>query len=168
MCKSVWVHLVWDPLGFLYLHMFFSFRFGKFSAIISSNTFPILFSLSSPSGIPIMLILACSILSHRSLYCFYFLKNCCSDCIISINSIFLITYFFFFIFYSAIHCLSPWTAAHQAPLSMGVSRQEYWSGVPLPSPSLPLAELLSQQINFLFPGSSLQFLVPFCHNLHVC
>ena len=28
----------------------------------------------------------------------------------------------------------PWTAAHQAPLSMGPSRQEYWSGVPLPSP----------------------------------
>ena len=31
---------------------------------------------------------------------------------------------------------TPWTAAHQAPLSMGFSRQEYWSGVPLPSPSL--------------------------------
>ena len=27
----------------------------------------------------------------------------------------------------------PWTAAYQAPLSMGFSRQEYWSGVPLPS-----------------------------------
>jgi len=26
------------------------------------------------------------------------------------------------------------TGAYQAPLSMGVSRQEYWSGVPLPSP----------------------------------
>ena len=26
---------------------------------------------------------------------------------------------------------APWTAAHQAPLSMGFSRQEYWSGVPL-------------------------------------
>ena len=30
---------------------------------------------------------------------------------------------------------TPWTAAYQAPLSMGFSRQEYWSGVPLPSPS---------------------------------
>ena len=29
---------------------------------------------------------------------------------------------------------TPWTAAYQAPLSMGCSRQEYWSGVPLPSP----------------------------------
>ena len=28
--------------------------------------------------------------------------------------------------------LTPWTAIHQAPLSMGFSRQEYWSGVPLP------------------------------------
>ena len=28
----------------------------------------------------------------------------------------------------------PWTAAYQTPLSLGFSRQEYWSGVPLPSP----------------------------------
>ena len=27
----------------------------------------------------------------------------------------------------------PWTVAYQAPLPMGFSRQEYWSGVPLPS-----------------------------------
>ena len=31
---------------------------------------------------------------------------------------------------------TPWTAAHQAPPSMGFSRQEYRSGVPLPSPVL--------------------------------
>ena len=43
---------------------------------------------------------------------------------------------------------TPWTAAYQAPPPMGFSRQEYWSGVPLPSPllrwqagSLPLAPL---------------------------
>jgi len=30
--------------------------------------------------------------------------------------------------------MTPWTAARQAPPSMGFSRQEYWSGVPLPSP----------------------------------
>ena len=29
---------------------------------------------------------------------------------------------------------TPWTVAHQAPPSMGFSRQEYWSGLPLPSP----------------------------------
>ena len=31
-------------------------------------------------------------------------------------------------------CATPQTAAFQAPLSLGFSRQEYWSGVPLPSP----------------------------------
>ena len=30
---------------------------------------------------------------------------------------------------------TPWTAAHQAPPSMGSSRQVYWSGLPLPSPN---------------------------------
>ena len=29
---------------------------------------------------------------------------------------------------------TPWTVACQAPLSMGFSRQEYWSGLPFPSP----------------------------------
>ena len=35
-------------------------------------------------------------------------------------------------------CATLWTAAHQAPLSMEVSRQEYWSGLPFPSPYLEL------------------------------
>ena len=35
---------------------------------------------------------------------------------------------------------TPWTAAYQAPPSMGFSRQEYWSGVPLPSPRPFLTE----------------------------
>ena len=30
--------------------------------------------------------------------------------------------------------MTPWTGAHQAPLSMKFSRQEYWSGLPVPSP----------------------------------
>ena len=30
--------------------------------------------------------------------------------------------------------VTPWTVAHQAPLSMGFSRQEYWSGLPRPPP----------------------------------
>ena len=30
---------------------------------------------------------------------------------------------------------TPWTAAYQAPPSMGFSRQDYWSGLPLPSPN---------------------------------
>ena len=31
-------------------------------------------------------------------------------------------------------CAALWIVAHQAPLSMGFSRQEYWSGLPFPSP----------------------------------
>ena len=30
--------------------------------------------------------------------------------------------------------VTPWAVAYQAPLSMGFSRQEYWSGLPFPSP----------------------------------
>ena len=47
---------------------------------------------------------------------------------------------------------TPGTAAYQAPLSMGFSRQEYWSGLPLPSPkNLPKSEIwevLKQRFNF--------------------
>ena len=31
---------------------------------------------------------------------------------------------------------TPWTVAHQAPLSMRFSRQEYWRGLPVPSPGV--------------------------------
>ena len=31
-------------------------------------------------------------------------------------------------------CLAPWTVAHQGPLCLGFPRQEYWSGLSLPSP----------------------------------
>ena len=30
--------------------------------------------------------------------------------------------------------VTPWTVAHPAPLSMGFSRQEHWSGLPFPTP----------------------------------
>ena len=37
---------------------------------------------------------------------------------------------------------APWTVAHQAPLCMELSRQEYWSGLPFPSPGdLPQSEM---------------------------
>ena len=35
---------------------------------------------------------------------------------------------------------TPWTAACQAPLSMGFSRQEYWSGLPFPAPKVKVAQ----------------------------
>ena len=46
-------------------------------------------------------------------------------------------------------CPTPWTVAHQAPVSMEFSRQEYWSGLPssspgdLPDPGTELASLMS-------------------------
>ena len=69
---------------------------------------------------------------------------------------------------------TPWTAAYQAPPSMGFSRQEYWSGVPLPSPShlgtnhffptLPRSLSLSQSY---LPRPPLLFFIPqswVCHD----
>ena len=38
--------------------------------------------------------------------------------------------------------VTPWTVAGQAPLSMEFSRQEYWSGLPFPSPGIPLIQRL--------------------------
>ena len=40
---------------------------------------------------------------------------------------------------------TPWTAAYQAPPSMGFSRQEYWSGVPLPSPKYTLPQRIESR-----------------------
>ena len=57
----------------------------------------------------------------------------------------------------------PMTAAYQSPLIMGFSRQEYWSGLPLPSPLPPLksesevAQLcltLCDPVDCSLPGSS--------------
>ena len=49
-----------------------------------------------------------------------------------------------------------WTAAHQASPSMGFSRQEYWSGVPLPSTLVSLGRVKYEGVNYIlrFPGSS--------------
>ena len=40
---------------------------------------------------------------------------------------------------------TPWTAAYQAPRSMGFSRQEYWSEVPLPSPMTNLDSIFKSR-----------------------
>ena len=48
---------------------------------------------------------------------------------------------------------TPWTAAYQAPPSMGFSRQEYWSGVPLPSPSPSLLNYKIYDIHLILLSS---------------
>ena len=45
---------------------------------------------------------------------------------------------------------TPWTAVHQAPPSMGFSRQEYWSGLPLPSPFFYLKGIKSSCSGYSF------------------
>ena len=70
---------------------------------------------------------------------------------------------------------TPWTAAYQAPPSMGFSRQEYWSGLPLPSPIQVCTQTLTSKMNQLFElwlsitfwssPLSLQLSLPFLHVL---
>ena len=61
----------------------------------------------------------------------------------------------------------PWTVAYQASLSMGFSRQEYWSGVPLPSPCfgepVPILRIVFKLINFNWRIITLQYWDGFCH-----
>ena len=52
---------------------------------------------------------------------------------------------------------TPWTAAFQAPPSMGFSRQEYRSGVPLPAPTFLLAFIYV--CIFIFPSGKIFFLL---------
>ena len=55
--------------------------------------------------------------------------------------------------------VTPWTAAYQAPPSMGFSRQEYWSGVPLPSPLSLIYDLLLQQWENWLQVSAIHYLI---------
>jgi len=57
-------------------------------------------------------------------------------------------------------CVTPETVAHQAPLSLGFSRQEHWSGLPLPSPmhESEVAQLCpppSDPMDYSLPGPSI-------------
>ena len=60
-------------------------------------------------------------------------------------------------------CVTPETEAHQAPLSLGFSRQEHWSGLPFPSPCMKVKSesevtqsrpTLSNPMDCSLPGSS--------------
>ena len=48
-------------------------------------------------------------------------------------------------------CATIWTVACQALLSMGFSRQEYWSGLPFPSPG-DLPDLGIEHLSLMFPA----------------
>ena len=48
---------------------------------------------------------------------------------------------------------TPWTAAHQVPLSMGLPRQEYWSGCPFPPPGIFLIQRSNPHLLHWEPAS---------------
>ena len=58
---------------------------------------------------------------------------------------------------------TPWTAAYRAPPSMGLSRQEYWSGVPLPSPCVRLCDPMNRST----PGLPVHHQLPEFTETHV-
>ena len=73
------------------------------------------------------------------------------------------------------HVTTPWTVAHQSPMAMGFSRQEYWSGLPWPSPGyLPDPGIKPEFPMFLaLAGRSLPVVPPgnpppSKHKVHAC
>ena len=65
--------------------------------------------------------------------------------------------------------VTPWTVAHQAPLSMAFSRQEYWSGFPFPSPG----DLPNPGIEPRSPALQADTLTPeppgkHCYTIYMC
>ena len=54
------------------------------------------------------------------------------------------------------NCATAWTVAHQVPLSMGFSRQEYWSGLPCPPPG-DLPDPGIEPTSLMFPALAGRF-----------
>ena len=68
---------------------------------------------------------------------------------------------------------TPWTAAYQAPLSLGFSRQEYWSGLPLPSPRRGLEKWKKHgqresKLQPWFPSCSISCTCFYISTSHLC
>ena len=64
---------------------------------------------------------------------------------------------------------TPWTAAHQAPPSMGFSRPKYWSGVPLPSPLHSLYNTIHTQcLKLSLNYSRKKGMLDIWHNIGKC
>ena len=63
---------------------------------------------------------------------------------------------------------TPWTAAYQAPPSMEFSRQEYWSGVPLPSLKVSIGEWIYLWAFYFAPLIYISVFVPVPYCLDDC
>ena len=68
------------------------------------------------------------------MYIYYKLQNCTE------KYVSIITHTLFAVVLVIKPFVSPWTVACQTPLSMGFPRQEYWNGLPLPSPGIFLTQ----------------------------
>ena len=64
--------------------------------------------------------------------------------------------------------VTPWTAAHQVPPSMGFSRQEYWSGLPFPSPGIEHGSpaLHIEALPYEPPENRVKMCSTCCHEAH--
>ena len=71
-------------------------------------------------------------------------------------------------------CVTVWTVAHQAPLSMGFSRQEYWSGQQCPSPGdlpdrgIEPMSLMSPELADRFFTTSATWEAQICKEIYNC
>ena len=63
---------------------------------------------------------------------------------------------------------TPWTADYQAPPSMGFSRQEYWSGVPFPSPISQSYENIIGTLTFVLVQSTWIMFLYICRKSPLC
>ena len=116
------------------------------------RSFPTLQVLTVP--LSILWLVAASLLSHPSSLCVFTSSPCCAGLCphfpfserchhFGLGSRLMLTLSRVQLF------VTPWTVAHQASLSMGFSRQEYWSGLPFPSPG----DLPNQRIKPTSPAS---------------
>ena len=91
---------------------------------------------------------------------FHFADGQCPYCVLFKGQLYIITcrcvcthmqYKYIYIHVCVLSCVrffvTPWIVAHQAPLSMGFSRQEYWSRLPFP----PLADLQNPKMEPVSP-----------------
>ena len=90
---------------------------------------------STQPGIPSHM----TLVSHKQHLLFVWYTILYTICMAYNNTIILCVYIHIYVCYTQLLSrvqlfATPWTVAHQAPLSMGFSRQEYWSGLPFLSP----------------------------------
>ena len=77
----------------------------------------------------------------------HLIVSLCPFLLLSVPSILLITRGAGLVLKSSLTLWTPWTVTHQTPLTMGFPRQEYWSGLPFPSPGIFLTQGWNSDLN---------------------